>query len=443
MLSEALRSSFKVPELKSRIKYTLGFLALYRLGCFVPVPGVSTKALATVWAGSGGGVFGFINVFSGGALERFSLFSLGIMPYINASIIIQLLTVAFPDSLGKIAKEGEAGRRVLTQWTRIGTVVLALLQGAGFTYYFAHLEQDGLKVVPNANVTFWLTSLVTLMAGTAFLMWIGEQITEAGIGNGISVLIAAGIISGIPKALNNTLQLLRQDEVTVFHLAVVGGIVYIAMCATVMISVAVRKIPIQYAKRIQGRRVYGGVSQFLPLRVNAANVIPVSFAQALLSLPSIVAGWIGLENRAGGFFSFHYNWTVPGRWEYNLFFALLILGFTFVHTSVIINVEELSDGLKRQGGSIPGIRPGRPTAEFIERVVLRITLWGGLFLAAVCLLPYLLIEQLNVPFYFGGTALIIVVGVCLDTVSQMESFLLMRHYEGFMGSGAGRVRGRR
>lgn len=440
-MQEALQSSLKVPELRRRLLYTAGFLALYRLGIFIPVPGISPTALADFWGRGAGGVFGIMNVLSGGAFERFSIFSLGIMPYINSSIILQLLATAFPDSsLGRARQEGEAGRQLITRWTRIGTVILGMIQGIGLTYYMTSVTASGgVPIVPHPGVRFWVVALVSLMAGTAFLMWIGERITEVGIGNGISLLIMAGIIAEIPGALNNTWQLWRQEEVTLFQLLAVGAVILGAVFATVIITLGVRKIPIQSARRILGRRVYGGVSQFLPLRVNAANVIPVIFAQALLSIPASLSGFLDMGS-GNEWFAFLWSWTHPGRFSYNLIYAALIVGFTFFYTAIIINPEELADNLKRQGGSIPGIRPGRPTADFIERIVLRITLWGGLFLAAVCLLPYLLIEEFGIPFFFGGTALIIVVGVSLDTVAQLESFLLMRHYEGFLQRG---VRGRR
>ncbi|RMH55793.1 MAG: preprotein translocase subunit SecY [Candidatus Hydrogenedentota bacterium] len=434
MLQDALGNIWKIGDIRRRLIFTAVMLAVFRLGSHLPVPGVSPEGLARFWGGQGGGgIFGMIDMFSGGAFQKFSLFALGIMPYINASIILQLLTVVFPDSLGKLAKEGEAGRQKITQYTRYGTVVLAFIQGAGLTYYMATAGAE-YGVVPNPNATFYFITVLTLTTGTAFLMWVGEQITENGLGNGISILISCGIIARAPAAVQHTVRLLREGELSVPGMVFLGVVMLAATAATVVMTLGVRKVPIQYARQIRGRKVYGGMSQFLPLRVNAAGVIPVIFAQALLQLPQMAGGVIGAANDPESIVGKIFAILMPGTWFYNSLYVVGLIFFTFFYTAIIINPEELADNLRKHGGSIPGVRPGRPTAAHLEWIIMRITMAGAIFLCLICLLPQILIRQFGVPFYFGGTALLIVVGVQLDTIKQLEAQLLQRHYDGFVKS---------
>lgn len=436
MLRDALSNIWKIPDLRNRLLFTGLMLLIFRLGSHIPVPGVDAAGLRAFWGQSGGGIFGMIDMFSGGAFSNFSLFSLGIMPYINASIILQLLTIIY-EPLGKLAKEGEAGRQKITAYTRWLTVLLAALQGGGLAYYMA---QDS-NVIPDPSVRFYLVTVLSLATGTAFLMWTGEQITEKGIGNGISILISAGIIAAAPAGITSTWQLLVDQDLSVPALVFLGSVMVVATAATVVMTLGTRKVPIQYARQIRGRRVYGGTSQFLPLRVNAAGVIPVIFAQAILSLPTMVAGMIEATNDPDSVIGMIFSYFAPASFLYNSVFVIGILFFTFFYTAVIINPEELADNLKKHGGSIPGIRPGPPTARHVEWIIMRITMAGAIFLALICLLPQLLITRFNVPFYFGGTALLIVVGVQLDTIKQLESHLLNQHYDGFLKKGV--IRGRR
>lgn len=439
MLKDALVNIWKIPDLRQRLLFTAFMLLVYRVGAHIPVPGVDPAGLSRFWGGGAGGIFGMIDMFSGGAFKDFSLFALGIMPYINASIILQLLTVIY-EPLGKLAKEGEVGRQKITAYTRWLTVVLAALQGAGLTYYMAQQGQaDG--VIPNPSLRFYFVTVLSLAAGCAFLMWVGEQITERGIGNGISILISAGIVAGIPPAVKHTWELLKNSEISPVGVVLIGIIIVIATGATVIMTLGQRKVPIQYARQIRGRRVYGGASQFLPLRVNAAGVIPVIFAQAILSIPTMLGGFIGAANDPDSWIGKVFLFFAPGSWAYEGVYVLGIILFTFFYTAIIINPDELADNLKKHGGSIPGIRPGKPTAQHIEWIIMRITLAGAVFLALICLLPQVLITRFGVPFYFGGTALLIVVGVQLDSIKQLESHLLMRHYDGFLKKGV--IKGRR
>jgi len=440
MIQDALSNTIKIPELRRRIFFTAVMLLIFRVGSHIPVPGVSVDGLRAFWGrGGGGGIFGMLDMFSGGAFQNFSLFALGIMPYINASIILQLLTVAFPDSLGKIAKEGESGRMIITKWTRYLTVVLAAIQGSGLTWYMIQ-EGASYNVIPNPGVRFFLVTVLSLATGTAFIMWVGEQITEQGVGNGISILISAGIIVAIPSGLTRTYRLLRDNEITVPGVAVLCIVMLFATAATVIMTLGQRKVPLQYARQIRGRKVYGGVGTFLPLRVNAAGVIPVIFAQALLSLPTMLAGAIGAAGDPDSFLGKLFYFFSPGGIPYESLFVIGLVFFTFFYTAIILNPEEVADNVKKQGGSVPGIRPGKSTAQHIEWIIMRITMAGAVFLCVICLLPQILIMKFGVPFYFGGTALLIVVGVQLDTLKQMESHLLMRHYDGFLKKGS--VRGR-
>jgi len=426
----------KIPELKRRVLITLALLAVYRIGVHVPTPGIDAAALAAFFAQAKGTLFSFIDMFSGGAFERLSVFALGIMPYISSSIILQLLTVVVPH-LERLSKEGEAGRKKITQYTRYGTVVLSLIQGFGISVGLERMTGPGGElVVMDPGWSFRLMTMITLTAGTAFIMWLGEQITERGIGNGISLIIFAGIVARLPTAISNSVRLIRTGEmgiiITLFLIAlmvaVVGAIIYVER--------GQRRIPVQYAKRIVGRRMYGGQSTHLPLKVNTAGVIPPIFASSIIMFPATIANFL------------EHPWMktisaqlAPGSLVYESIYVGFIFFFCYFYTAVTFNPTDVADNMRKYGGYIPGIRPGKKTAEFVDRVLTRITFSGAMYVSAVCVLPSILITRFNVPFYFGGTALLIVVGVALDTVGQIESHMLMRHYEGFMKQG--RIKGRR
>ncbi len=436
MASGGIGNIGKVPELQKRILFTLGMLAVYRVGCAVPVPGVDATAIAAFFARASGGlgsVFGLMNLFTGGALEQFSVFALGIMPYISASIILQLLTVVVP-ALDRLKKEGEAGRKVITTYTRYGTVVLALIQGSILSFT---LEQGafGPDTVMDPGWQFRAMTVLTLTSGTAFLMWLGEQITERGIGNGISLIIFAGIVVGVPSAITTTYRLMEQGELRFPTLLILVALMVAVVAAIVFFEGAQRRIPIQYAKKIVGRKVYGGRSTYFPLRVNTAGVIPPIFASSILLFPLTLTQFLpdGMADTVTG-------WMVPTAVPYNLLYVGMIIFFCYFYTAVMIDPTDVADNIKKYGGDIPGIRPGKRTADYIDRVLVRITLVGALYIAVVCILPTFLISGLNTPFYFGGTALLIVVGVAKDTMAQIESHLIMRNYSGFL-KGA-RVKGR-
>mgnify|MGYP001480120326 FL=1 len=435
MLS-GFQNAARVPELKRRLLFTLAMLAVYRLGVHVPTPGIDRHAMAAFFEQQKGNLLGFLNLFSGGALEQFSVFSLGIMPYISASIILQLLTVVFP-YLERLSKEGEVGRRKITQYTRYGTVVLSIIQGIMISVGLEGTRgPGGFGLVLNPGWSFRLMTVITLTSGTAFIMWLGEQITERGIGNGISLIIFAGIVARLPSAAGTTLQFVREGEIGVLVALVIVVLTVVVVGVIIFVERGQRRIPVQYAKRVVGRKMYGGQSSHLPLKINTANVIPPIFASSVLIFPATLAQ----------FASFTWVQTVagslaPGQWLHDIVFVALIIFFAFFYTAVVFNPADVAENMKKFGGYIPGIRPGPKTAEFIERVLSRITLSGAIYLSIVCLLPTLLVGQFNVPFYFGGTALLIVVGVALDTVAQMETHLISRNYEGFMKRG--RLRGRR
>lgn len=426
----------KIPELKRRIIITLLLLAVYRIGVHVPTPGIDTIALSAFFAQAKGTLFSFIDMFSGGAFERLSVFALGIMPYISSSIILQLLTVVVPH-LERLSKEGEAGRKKITQYTRYGTVLLSLIQGFGISVGLEQMTGPGGElVVMDPGWAFRLMTMITLTAGTAFIMWLGEQITERGIGNGISLIIFAGIIARLPTAISNSARLIRTGEmgilITLFLIvlmvAVVGAIIYVER--------GQRRIPVQYAKRIVGRKMYGGQSTHLPLKVNTAGVIPPIFASSIIMFPATIASFVD------------HPWMkavsaqlAPGSLIYELIYVGFIFFFCYFYTAVTFNPTDVADNMRKYGGYIPGLRPGQKTAEFVDRVLTRLTFSGAVYVSAICVLPSILITNFYVPFYFGGTALLIVVGVALDTVGQIESHMLMRHYEGFMKRG--RIKGRR
>jgi preprotein translocase subunit SecY len=433
-----LQNISKIPELRNRILFTFGMLAVYRIGIFVPTPGIDTQALGAFFEeqAKGGSLLGLIDMFTGGALSQFSVFALGIMPYISASIIIQLLTVVIP-YLERLSKEGDAGRKKITQYTRYATVGLSIIQGMGIAFGLENMKSPiGDLVVPTPGWGFRIMAVLTLTAGTAFLMWLGERISENGIGNGISMIIFAGIVARFPSAIFNTAQLMRTGEMSIFKMLIIGVIMIAVVGAIIFMERGHRKIPVQYAKRVVGRKVYGGSSTHLPLRVNTAGVIPPIFASSLLMFPATIASFVDQPWAQG-----IANLLSPGAIFYNIVYILLIIFFCYFYTAVQFNPVDVADNMKKYGGYIPGIRPGKRTADYIDKVLTRITLGGALYLSAVCVLPTILIRQFNVPFYFGGTALLIVVGVALDTMTQVESHMLTRHYEGFLKKG--RLKGRR
>ncbi|HLB59890.1 MAG TPA: preprotein translocase subunit SecY [Bdellovibrionota bacterium] len=424
----------KIPELKRRLLWSIGLLGVYRLGVQVPTPGIDAQALAQQFAAAKNTLFGVFNLFSGGALERFSIFALGIMPYISSSIILQLLTVVVPH-LEQLSKEGELGRRKITQYTRYLTIVLSIIQGFGIS---SGLEQiTNPAVVLNPGFGFKLMCVITLTSGTAFIMWLGEQITERGIGNGISLIIAAGIAARIPSGAIALYQMVTTPGgaispvvgilLIVFMVAVVGGIIFMERSQ--------RRIPVQYAKRVVGRRMYGGQSTHLPLRLNSAGVIPPIFASSLILFPSTIAAFWNtpLLQKLQVFLQ-------PGGLLYDILFVVFIVFFTYFYTDITFKTDDVAENLKKHGGYVPGIRPGPNTADFLKSVLGRLTLVGAIYLSFICTLPMLLGSQ-NVPIYFGGTSLLILVGVALDTVAQIEAHLLARNYEGFIH--AARIRGRR
>jgi len=431
---EQFRNIFRVPELKRRILFTCALLIVYRIGAHVPTPGIDAHALALFFERQAGNLLGFFDLFSGGALRRLSVFALGIMPYISASIILQLLAVVIP-ALEKLQKEGEQGRKKITQYTRYSTVLLSAIQALGIAVGLEGMQIGGAAVVPNPGWAFRLMTTVTLTGGTIFLMWLGEQISERGIGNGISLLIFAGIIVRMPEAIFASWTLITQGEMNPLVFLALLAVMVAVVAGVIVMTLGQRRIPVQYAKRVVGRRVYGGQSTHIPLRVNTAGVIPVIFASSIIAFPATVAQFI--KHPWAEWVS---SWLAFGGVPYTIIYAGGIIFFTYFYTAIIFNPTDVADNMKKYGGFIPGIRPGSKTAEFIERILDRITLVGALYLAGISILPEILITQMNVPFYFGGTSLLIVVGVALDTVQQVESHLLMRHYEGFLKRA--KVRGR-
>ena len=433
---EGFQNASKIPELRRRIFFSLAMLVVYRVGVHIPTPGIDRVALASFFDRVKDTIFGLFNLFSGGALEQFSVFSLGIMPYISASIILQLLTVVFP-YLERLSKEGDAGRRKITQYTRYGTIVLSIVQG-----WMIAMGMEGTRggggeaIVLDPGWRFRIMTVITLTSGTAFIMWLGEQITERGIGNGISLIIFAGIVARLPSAITSTFQFLQEGELRIFVILFVLLIVVASVGAVIFMERGQRRIPVQYAKRVVGRKMYGGQSSHLPLKINTSGVIPPIFASSILIFPATLAQFVQqpwAQTLAGT--------LAPGRWLHDVLYIGLIIFFCYFYTAVVFNPTDVSENMKKFGGYIPGIRPGQKTAEFIDRVLSRVTLGGAIYLSVVALLPTLLISQFNVPFFFGGTALLIVVGVALDTVSQVETHMITRNYEGFMRGG--RLRGRR
>jgi len=462
MLQESLKNIFAVPELRKRVLFTLGLLAVYRVGGHIPTPGINPDALKLLAEEAKNTMFGLYDMFSGQNLSQMTIFALGIMPYISASIILQLLTVVWP-YLERLSKEGELGRRKITQYTRYGTIVLSVVQSLGIAYYLERSTQavGGLPLVYEPGWAFRLMTVLTLTTGSAFVMWLGEQITERGIGNGMSLIIFAGIVVGLPTGALATLEMLRTDQMGIVRLVLLLVLMVCVIGAIVFVERGHRRVTVQYAKRVVGRRMYGGSSTHIPLKVNTGGVIPVIFASSILAFPATLAQMFA-EGSWIRSLSDQLAWGMP---LYNLLYVTGIIFFCYFYTAIIFNPDDVAENMRKYGGFIPGIRPGKRTAEHIDTILTRITLVGAIYLAIVALLPEFLIngfkvapipfigprldyytprwitDGLGVPFYFGGTSLLIIVGVAMDTVNQVESQLIMRHYDGFMKKT--RIRGRR
>ena len=442
MALNAFANVFRIAELRSRLAYTLVLLAVYRIGIFINTPGVDRAAMNAFMDAQkqSGGLVSLFNLFSGGALEQMSIFGLGIMPYVSASIIMQLLAVVVP-SLERLQKEGAAGRQKINQYTRYGTIALSIVQGIGISRWLASLGRTdattGINqvVVPEDSAWFTFMTVITLTAGTAFIMWLGERITERGIGNGISLIIFAGIVAGLVPSGNTLLELVKTEVIGIAAVLALVAFMVLVVGVVVYVERGMRRIPVQYAKRMAGRRMFAGQATYFPMKVNTSGVIPPIFAGALLSFPATLGTWFpflqGVQRS-----------IETSAWVYNGIFVLLIIFFAFFYTALTFRPDDVADNIKKQGGYIPGIRPGRQTADFIEGVLNRITFGGAIYLAAVCVIPALISGVLGVQFTFGGTALLIVVGVALDTVQQIEGHLISRNYEGFAGPRGPRIRGR-
>lgn len=430
----------KLPEgtlnhLQKKILFTLGFLALYRIGVHVPIPGVDTAALSDFFKGQGANLFGMFNMFSGGALERFSVCALGVMPYISASIISQLLTVVVPH-LEQLSKEGEAGRKKIGQYTRYGAVVLAVVQGFMIANTLEGSSFGGRTLVVDPGMTWKAITVLSLTAGTAFVMWLGEQITERGVGNGMSLIIFAGIVATIPQVIGNTYTQYSNQEMDLARILLIVGVCLAVTAGVIFIEQGARQVPVQYAKRQVGRKVYGGQNSHLPIRVNSAGVIPPIFASSLLQFPVTMQALFA-ESEIGTWLNLLFN---PGGWFYNLTYIAMIIFFAYFYTSITFKPDDIAENLKKYGGFIPGIRPGARTAEFLQKVVSRLTLTGALYLAALCVLPAVLTGRFNVQFYFGGTSLLIVVGVALETFRQIDAHRQSLRYDSFLKGTAIRPR---
>ena len=457
---ESFRNIFAIPDLRNRLLFMFGLLAVYRVGCIIPTPGIDPQALSEFMDQMQGTVLGFVNTFTGGSLGRVALFALGIMPYISASIILQLLTVVVP-YLEKLSKEGEMGRRKITQYTRYGTVVISIIQGTSIAFFLENLTSPGgAPLVLSPGLGFKFVTVLSLTTGCAFVMWLGEQISERGIGNGISLIIFAGIVVGLPGAVLGLFGQLQSGAMSLIKILLLSGFMLVVVAFIVYMERAQRRIPVQYAKRIVGRRQYGGQSTYLPLRVNTGGVIPVIFASSVVTVPATVASMIQYEPIQR--IATALEWGQP---VYYLLYVAAIIFFSYFYVSIIFNPNDLAENMRKYGGFIPGIRSGRRTSEYIDRVLTRLTLVGSLYLAGVSVLPEFMIagfkvggipfvgstldnyaplwltEGMGINFYFGGTSLLIVVSVAMDTLQQIESQLVMRNYEGFMKRG--RIRGRR
>ena len=421
---EAFQNIFRIPELKKRVLFTLGMLAVYRVGCHIPTPGIDAVALSHFFKQAQGTLLGLFDMFSGGALERMSVFALGIMPYISSSIIFQLLTVVVP-AIEKLSKEGESGRKKITQYTRYGTVLLSIVQGAGIAIGLESMRGPaGELVIPTPGWSFRIMTIITLTAGTAFIMWLGEQMSERGIGNGISLIIFAGIVAQIPSAVGNTLKLLNSGNLSLFSLVFVLALMGAVIAAIVFVERGQRRLPIHYAKRVTGLKTVSPQTSHLPLKVHMAGVIPPIFASSIIMFPATVANFIDIP--AVQTFS---KMLTHGHWLYNVFSVAFIVFFCYFYTAVTFNPVDVSENIKRHGGYIPGIRPGNETSAYMDSILTRLTFAGAIYISLVCVLPSILIDgfKLNLPFYFGGTSLLIVVGVVMDTVSQVDSHLIPRN----------------
>jgi preprotein translocase subunit SecY len=466
---QSLRNIWDIPDLRKRVLFTLGMLAIYRLGSHVPTPGINAAALIDFFEQNRANWFGLVDMFSGGNLAKVTVFALGIMPYISASIILQLLTVVWP-YLEKLSKEGELGRRKITQYTRYGTVVLSIIQSLGIAVYLERMTlSENFSIVENPGIGFKLMTVLTLTTGTAFIMWLGEQITERGIGNGMSLLIFAGIVVGFPQGMIDTVQKIQRQELGLLTAIVLVVMMVAVVAAIVFVERGQRRITVQYAKRVVGRRMYGGQSTHLPLRVNTSGVIPVIFASSIIAFPQTIASYFQANNPWMQTVSEQLTWGMP---LYNLLYVAFIIFFCYFYTAIVFNPDDVAENMRKYGGFIPGIRPGKRTAEYLDHILGRITFGGAIYLALIALLPEFLItgfkvapipgigpdldlflsdnglgwitEGLGLNFYFGGTSLLIIVGVAMDTVAQVEAQLVMRHYDGFGGPGKGRrIRGRR
>ncbi len=464
---QSLRNIWDIPDLRKRVLFTLGLLAVFRLGSHVPTPGINAAQLIRFFEENRGNWLGLVDMFSGGNLAKVTVFALGIMPYISASIILQLLTVVWP-YLERLSKEGELGRRKITQYTRYGTVLLSIVQAMGIAAVLEAQSLQGFKIVESPGWAFRLMTVLTLTTGTAFVMWLGEQITERGIGNGMSLLIFAGIVVGFPRGAYSLFEMVRRNEINMLAtLLLMAGMVAV-VGAIVFMERGQRRIPVQYAKRVVGRRVYGGQTTHLPLRVNTSGVIPVIFASSIIAFPQTIASFLKTDNAWMTDLFEHLQWGMP---LYNLLYVSFIIFFCYFYTAIVFNPDDVAENMRKHGGFVPGIRPGKRTAEYLDHVLGRITFAGALYLAVVALIPEFLIsgfkvapipgigpwldsflttnnlgwitEGLHLQFYFGGTSLLILVGVAMDTVAQVEAQLVMRHYEGFTGKGGKRIRGRR
>jgi len=465
---QALRNIWDVPDLRRRVLFTLGLLAVYRVGNHVPTPGINAQSLIDFFEQNRGNWFGLVDMFSGGNLAKVTIFALGIMPYISASIILQLLTVVWP-FLEKLSKEGELGRRKITQYTRYGTVLLSVIQSFGIAVYLERMTlANQFRIVENPGWSFKIMTVLTLTTGTAFIMWLGEQITERGIGNGMSLIIFAGIVVGFPRALLGSFDMIQRGELSLLAALLLVAAMVLVVGAIVFVERGQRRIPVQYAKRVVGRRVYGGQTTHLPLRVNTAGVIPVIFASSIIAFPQTVASFFQAKLPWMQNVSEQLRWGMP---LYNILYVAFIIFFCYFYTAIVFNPDDVAENMRKYGGFIPGIRPGKRTSEYLDHILGRITFGGAIYLALVAILPEFLItgfkvapipvigppldmflsnnnlgwitEGLHLNFYFGGTSLLIVVGVAMDTIAQVEAQLIMRHYDGFTGRGGKRIRGRR
>jgi preprotein translocase subunit SecY len=465
---QTLKNIWDVPDLRKRCLFTLGILAVYRLGSHVPTPGINAQALVDFFERNQGNWFGLVDMFSGGNLANVTIFALGIMPYISASIILQLLTVVWP-YLEKLSKEGELGRRKITQYTRYGTVILSVIQSLGIAFYLERMTLSGdFKIVESPGWGFKLMTVLTLTTGSAFIMWLGELITDRGIGNGMSLLIFAGIVVGFPKGVIDIVARVGRGELSLLTTLFLLAMMVLVVAIIVFVERGQRRITVQYAKRVVGRRMYGGQSTHLPLRVNTAGVIPVIFASSIIAFPQTIASFFQANSPWMQAVSDQLRWGMP---LYNLLYVSFIIFFCYFYTAIVFNPDDVAENMRKYGGFIPGIRPGKRTAEYLDHILGRITFGGAIYLALIALLPEFLItgfkvapipvigpsldmflaennlgwvtEGLGLNFYFGGTSLLIVVGVAMDTVAQIEAQLVMRHYDGFTGKGGKRIRGRR